>query len=219
MIRKDFILRMIEDMVAVIHRLAGLKIEQNYEAALALLDETYPRLTGLTGELLRHAAPKTLLQLLSFAGEIEPARVVAAAELLKEEGDLRAELGRDDLAYACYDRALFLFVALIEQHGFMMLEGRLARIDAVADAIGLYTLPADVGLRLFSYYRLTHRYGDAEVWLFRALAATEDRTALQDGISFFEDLLRREDRELTDGGITRQEAEEGLAELRERWKR
>lgn len=217
MVRKDFILRMIEEMVAVIHRLAGLRIEQNYEAALKLLDETYPRLTGLDADVVRHAAPETLLQLLSFAGEIEPTRVVAAAELLKEEGDLRAELGGDQQAYACYDRALYLFAALVERHGPMLLEGRLARVDAVADAIAQYTLPAAVGWRLFNYYRITHRYADAEAWLFRALAAApEERGGLQDGIVFFEELLRRDDRELAAGGITREEAQDGLAELRER---
>lgn len=217
MVRKDFILRVIEEMVAVIHQLVGLRAQHDYKGALQLLDQTYPRLTGLDADLIRHATPEKLLQLLSFAGEIDVSRVVAAAELLKEEGDLRAELARDDLAYACYDRALFLFVALIERHGPMILEGRIKRVDAVADSIAVYTLPANVGERLFNYYRMTHRYADAETWLFRVLAITSDDQAILDqGIAFFSSLLARDDRELDAGGLSREEVEATLAELRER---
>lgn len=217
MVRKDFILRMIEQLVAVIHEMAGLKARQDYAAALALLEKTYPRLTGLDGDVLRGAEFTTLLQLLSFAGELDLAKVVAAAELLKEEGDLRADMDNEALAYACYDRALFLFVTLVERHGPMLLDGRIERVDAVADAIAVYALPAATGRRLFDYYRLTHRYGDAENWLFRVLAATpDDAELLQTGTAFFEDLRGRGDRELFMGGMTRADIEAGLQELRER---
>lgn len=217
MVRKDFILRIIEQLVAVIHEMAGLKARQDYTAALKLLEKTYPQLTGLDGDVLRGAELATLLQLLSFAGELDLSKVVAAAELLKEEGDLRADMGNELLAYACYDRALFLFVTLVERHGPMLLDGRIARVDAVADAIAVYALPAATGRRLFDYYRLTHRYADAEDWLFRVLAANpDDGELLQVGTAFFEDLLRRGEHELSMGGITRAEIEAGLQELRER---
>lgn len=208
---------MIESLAATIHQLVGLRTERDFDAALALLDETYKRLVGLDGDLLRGASQEALPDLLSFAGELDAARAVAAAELLKEEGDIRAEMGRDDLAFNCYDRSVLLYLALLDRHGPMLLEGRLDRADAAAAALGTYEMPAEAGRRLFSYYRHTHRYADAETWLLRTLAASgDDRALLAEGTAFFEGLLRRTDRELSAGGTTREDAEDTLAELRGR---
>ncbi|MBC8162145.1 MAG: hypothetical protein H7Z42_13110 [Roseiflexaceae bacterium] len=214
MVRKDFILRMIEQLVGVIHELLGLRAAEDFQAALELLERTYPQLTGLDGDLLRNTEPATLLQLLSFAGELDLGKVVAAAELLKEEGDIRASLDDDAQAYACYDRSLFLFVTLVERHGPQLIDSRLQRVDAVADAIARYALPAATGYRLFDYYRLTHRYADAENWLFRVLEAEpHDNDLRQAGVAFFADLLQRTDHELYLGGLSRTEAADSLAEL------
>ena len=217
MVRKDYILRMIEELVGLIHQLVGLRSEQNYPAALALLEGSYRRLTGLDGDLLRHAALERLPELLSFAGEIDLGRCVAAAELLKEDGDLQIALGEEQVAYGCYDRALYLFVLMIERNGPMLLGTRLARIDGLADAIGGYALPAATGWRLFNYYRLTHRYADAEAWLFRSLAIDQENQAmLHAGMSFLERLAERNERELHAGGTSHAEIADSLAELRSR---
>lgn len=208
---------MIEELVGLIHQLVGLRSEQHYPAALELLAASYPRLTGLDGDLLRHAAPERLPELLSFAGELDGSRCIAAAELLKEDGDIRAAMGDDQAAYGCYDRALFLFVLLIERNGATLFGSRLARIDALADAIGTYALPVAVGWRLFDYYRLTHRYADAEAWLFRTLAIDSSNPAtLHAGIAFLEGISARNERELYAGGTSHAEVADSLVELRSR---
>ena len=216
MIRKDYILRMIEEMVALIHQLVGLRTDQNYAAALDLIDANYLRLTGLEGDILRHAALERLPDLLSFAGELDLGRCVAAAELLKEDGDTRMALNDDQTAYGCYD-ALLLFVLMIERNGASLLGKRLDRIDALADSISLYAVPAATGWRLFDYYRLTHRYADAEAWLFRSLAAAPaNAAAITTGIAFLESLRTRSERELRAGGTSHAEIADSLTELRSR---
>lgn len=118
MAQRDYILRMIEQMGAVLIRLrrmlsgegaGGESFQQQLQAAATQF--------GLNPVLLREATPETLGMLLSPI--IDPSRCWLAAELLFL-GAREAELaGRVEEARAAYQKATLLF-SLLEPAGVML---------------------------------------------------------------------------------------------------
>ena len=119
--QRDYILRLIEQMGAIIaalrDRILGRKVDH------AALQDELSALSGRAGfdlALLRGFDGETLRMLVSPTGEVEPARCWMMAEILYLDG-LEADVeGRRDDARASFDKARILYT-LIEPAGGMLL--------------------------------------------------------------------------------------------------
>ena len=104
MIERDYLMRMIAQLSAVIARILFAKNAQNYVEALQLAQNAYGQLLGLNGELVEQMDAATLALLL---GEKE--KIKALATLLREEGDILHLQGNAPAGNAKYEKALALF--------------------------------------------------------------------------------------------------------------
>jgi len=104
MIERDYIMRMIAQLSAVIARILFAKSAQNYAEALQLAQNAYDQLLGLNGELVHQMDAATLSMLL---GEKE--KIKALATLLREEGEILHLQGEAIAGNAKYEKALALF--------------------------------------------------------------------------------------------------------------
>jgi hypothetical protein len=110
MIERDYIMRMIAQLAAVMARILFAKNAQNYPEALQIAEAAYGQLLGLNGELVEKMEASTLALLL---GEKEKIKTLAA--LLREEGEilhLQRNAFAGDLKYA---KALALFQEALRQ--------------------------------------------------------------------------------------------------------
>jgi hypothetical protein len=64
MIERDYIMRMIAQLAAVLARILGAKNAKNYAEALQIAQSSYEQLLGLNGELVGKMDPPTLALLL-----------------------------------------------------------------------------------------------------------------------------------------------------------
>src|SRR5215468_6688993 len=90
MIRRDYLLRMIEEFVQLLARLKSLKQEQRWEEAGLTLDEQFNRLVGADAHAVVQLSETELLAKL-IRGEPTVAvkdRALILASLLKEAGDV-----------------------------------------------------------------------------------------------------------------------------------
>src|SRR2546426_11370313 len=92
MIRRDYILRMIEEFVQALNRIRALKKDQLWQQTAVTLDEEFKRLTGEGGGRLARLTETELLALLMKG---EPTQVIHTktlllVALLKEAGELAA---------------------------------------------------------------------------------------------------------------------------------
>jgi hypothetical protein len=112
--QRDYILRLIEQAGAVLRQLLARVLGRTATRAEVARDlRRAAQLGGLDLDLLRLCDGATLLQLVTPAGEPEPARTWLAAESLYLHG-LAADLeGADDEAAASLAKALMLY-SLIE---------------------------------------------------------------------------------------------------------
>jgi hypothetical protein len=104
MIERDYIMRLIAQLAAVLARIMGAKNAKNYAEALQIAQSSYEQLLGLNGELVDQMDAGTLALLL---GEKE--KIKALAALLREEGDIMLRQGLSLEGRAKYEKALALY--------------------------------------------------------------------------------------------------------------
>ncbi|MBS1914117.1 MAG: hypothetical protein JST22_19170 [Bacteroidetes bacterium] len=216
MLKRDYILTMVEQLGYVLARVLFLKETRRFDVAEVEVQDFLGKIFGIGARALREATEEQLHELCVEEGEFQPHRAVALASLLKELGDIDSR--RDDAQYepcGSYERALLL---LLDAYG----DGTVALpLDAV-DTLELMIercaacgLDPSVQRRLLRHLELTGYYADAEDLLYEMLdAGTADRDG--DAIPFYQRLLGRGDDDLLSGGLPREEVEEGMRSLRDR---
>lgn len=100
MIREDFLLRLIRQVIVALVGSRRQRQEAALEQALDALDASGRSLLGLDLDLVARLPLPTLLALLSPGEEPDVARVLAAGLLLRERGEALAALGRGEEALA-----------------------------------------------------------------------------------------------------------------------
>ena len=95
MIRRDYIIRMIEEFVEALARIRALKGQGQHGEALILTEEEFKRITGIDSQALLKLSETELLARLI---ESEPLHAVREkmfflTTLLKEAGDIAAYIG------------------------------------------------------------------------------------------------------------------------------
>lgn len=105
MIERDYIMRLVQQLAAVMRRILRLQEQEKYDQAQQEVEEAYGELLGLEHELLISLAPATAAPLLGEAGKIK-----IAARLLQAEAELAGRRGDAESAHRLRSRALELYL-------------------------------------------------------------------------------------------------------------
>lgn len=93
MIRKDYILRMVEEFAKFLAAIMGLKDEGKYEEALKKIDSVYTGLLNIEPVTVRAISTDEVLDYLQTEKKFNNQYLKMVAELLYEEGMIYAEMG------------------------------------------------------------------------------------------------------------------------------
>lgn len=104
MIERDYLMRLISQLAAVMAKILGAKNAQNYAEARLLAQNACEQLFGLNGELVKSMDAGTLALLL---GEKE--KIKALAALLREEGEILFLMDNPAEGLVQYEKALALY--------------------------------------------------------------------------------------------------------------
>lgn len=216
MYRRDYIMRQIEFMVEVMQQLSGLAAEKRHQAAMTVINESLEELFGLNGTLLTRLFGREPLSQLTFGEEadLSQAKLIAAAALLQEAGDIQAEQGAEDDSFTSYASALELLLTALLNHDGEPLPEYAPDVEELTAVLAPFHLPLHLNQLLLRYYHKTGQYDEAENVLFDALEETpEDEATIKMGITFYQIILKESDAQLEAGNLPRDEAEASLAEL------
>jgi hypothetical protein len=214
MIRRDYILRLIQEFAEALARIRALKTEKREEAAL-LTEEEFKRITGLDSNALLKL---TETELLARLIESEPLHAVREkmfllTTLLKEAGDIAAAEGRAQESHACYLKGLHLLLDSLARGDAFEQPEFVPKVDLFVAALD--EMPTQTSALLMEHYERTGQFGKAEDALFAIVEADpKNEFVLNFGISFYERLLGHTDGQLAEGNLPRTEVEAGLKELR-----
>ncbi len=113
MIERDYIMRLAQQLAAVVARVLRLRELEKYDQAQQELEQACGELLGLNYELLLSLDAATAAQLLGHEEKIK-----IAAKLMHEEGELLEHQGRFELAHARRQRALELYLEAVALTGY-----------------------------------------------------------------------------------------------------
>jgi len=216
MIRRDYILRRIEQFVAMLAKIAGLaKDEQWQEASLSVAGE-FQRLTGVDGpEVLRMSETELLARLIQ--GEptlLVESKAFMLATLLKTSGDLSAGQGRLEESRVYYLKGLQLLLDTFGRNEITERPDFVPAVEAFLAGLRDAPLPLPTNAMLMRHYERISEFAKAEDVLFAMVESAPSSAELLDfGAVFYRRLLELKDDTLAAGDLPRAEVQAGLTEL------
>jgi len=214
MIRRDYIMRMIEEFIRALMRIRELKKDERLADALVLTEEEFKRATGLDSESVLRLSETELLAKLIQSEPLHAVRekMLFLTTLLRETGDILTAQGRIADGRACYLKGLHLLLDGLMRGEVGELPEFVPKVDEFAAA--LEEIPVQTSALLMEHYERTGQFAKAEDALFSIIEAEPNNsTALEFGISFYERMQRQSDTRLADGNLPREEVKAGLNEL------
>jgi hypothetical protein len=207
-------MRLIEQLGVALARIIFLKGREEYDEAEALISRTAQSLLGFDMALLRRLSDEGIIQLLRRPDLADVGAYLAAAELLREQGQIDERRGAADAGYDCDHKALSLYIECYLNAPEVWTDELTAKVSLLLARLRPYPLPPTVDRRLFRYHELQGDYGQAENVIFR-LAEEGDPEAGAAGAAFYARLREQTDAELARGGLPRDEMEEGATAFAE----
>ena len=220
MIRRDYILRMIEECVQALARIASLKKGQRWSEASEALDAEFQRLIGSGAQAVARLSETELLARLMQDGPTHVVRhkALVLTTLLKEAGDVAAAEDRVEESRACHLKALHLLLDTLARGDVFECPEFVPKVEPLVMVLAT-PLPVRTHALLMQHYERTGEFARAEDALFAMLDAEPDNDAIVEfGIVFYQRLLAQSDAALNEANLPRAEVQEGLEELQD-WRK
>ena len=213
MLSKDYIMRMVEQIVRAMAKIAQIQDSGDFQAAQGLLDQACREHLGLELALVQGQPVAILLSLFTVDGQLDPGKCIVAGELSVQIAAQAQQKNQTSQAEVARLRALEFYMM-----GYRVLPEKERHLYAVKIVDLLAQLPEQVFaapelLSFVAVYEAARNYDRAEDLLFE-LAEEGVDGAVDFGLRLYQELLRRKDDDLEQGGLPREEVEQGLQELR-----
>lgn len=151
MFSEDYILRMINQAVAVLQHLLRLKRAGQYQQALQAADTALETLLGLRASLLRQLDDEKMLSMLTLNEELDLERLSLLAQIFNEEHEILTRLARSGEALLAAGRALRLYLELVLNDASLLNAERIALIEALRRQLQGTPLPLPTRLACLDY--------------------------------------------------------------------
>lgn len=211
MLRKDYLIRMIEDMRLMVSKTILLKQQRKHTEALWELDELYKRQFGLNALLLNSLSVKDIIEMFRQGDQLEADKLQSMALMMKEEGEIYIDAGKEEEGIVRLMKSLHLFVYTGLHGGDRTLWNLDREVDYLLEVVKGYSLPVTTERLLFRFEEEEGHYAQAENALFRLVK--QDAIVQTEARAFYERLLCIDPDTLIQGGLPRIEVEEGLRDL------
>jgi len=209
MIGRDYILRMIQQLTAAIAKVLFRRELKQYDNALEEIDEACERLIGMKWNFLRGFSDQQLIELLGY--ERNQDKMLAVAELLREESDILELQGKTDESIAQGMKAFSLFTELITAEKSFLEVIPLEKYRKLDERLSRCELPLSITQKRFRYLEAVGRFAAAEDVLYEIV--DHDRSFAMEGLAFYDRLMKKSETELINGGLPPDEVQEGKLKM------
>lgn len=153
MFTEDYLMRIINQAVAVLMSVVGLKKAGKYSEARQMIEQAIQQLTGLPANLIDQMDDASILSMLTTNGQLDVGRLAVLGDLYQEEGAIFFELGQPVPSIFAYMRALRFILEVALADDSQLSPESMAKIEALLQKMKQNPLPIDTLLALSDYYR------------------------------------------------------------------
>ncbi len=151
MLTEDYIMRMINQALAVLMIALGLKKAGQYSEALQTYDQAIENLLGLNAHLAKQLDDSQLLDRLTFLGKLDVDRLMVLADIYREEAEVHALQGQPESSQFAAQRSLRLYLeAALESKDYFNIE-LIQKIETLRPILATPPLPLETRLALLDY--------------------------------------------------------------------
>jgi len=193
-------------------RILGFKNNKEYPQALLEIQTTGKTLLGIDRTLVDQFSVPQLMQLFGSDLSVTVPKSYVLGVLLKEEAEVRELMSEDARPIELYIKSLGLLIETYLRFDEPVEPRHLEIADEVLERLHGHPLPMDLVERIFRYEEARGRFAQAENVLHDILES--EPSFVNEGIQFYERLLKKPDEQLAAGNLPRDEVREGLAGLR-----
>lgn len=211
MIERDYIMRMIAQLTAVILKLTGFKTAKEFPRGLSELEKACKSLLGVDGSIIELFSEEQLLEMFGREKEIAPARWFVVGVLLKERAEFLRLMGNEESAASHDARGLRMLLESYSAPDSTPEPEQAALIDALQERLVVSALPRRTLGLLAEYDERVGRYAKAEDIHRDLVDLYPDHASA--ALGFYRRILARSDDELSAGNLPRSEVLEGIAQL------
>jgi tetratricopeptide (TPR) repeat protein len=216
MLFEDHFMRMINQAIAALLKIMGLRQAGQYEQAQQEIDQTLEGLLGLKADLIRRLDDEALLRAVTLNEQVDMRRLEIISDLFREQGEVYVAQGKMAESRESFRRALFgyLETGLASESGQMDPELD-QKITSLVSALKVESLSEDTLWALFCYSEQVREYAQAERVLDDLAGRQGVFADLQpEIIAFYERLSGLSPQELTRSGLSRELVVEKLAQAK-----
>jgi hypothetical protein len=219
MIRRDYIIEMIEQFARALASIRELRRDQRSQDARTAADSELQKLAGIGATGVAKLSDTELRAILVKDQPTQALhdRLFMVVALLNEAAETAVVENRIEEASTIRLKALDVLLGVSAEEVPDGHPAFVPRVEELVLALAGEALPVQTRAMLMRHYHTTGQWDKAEDALFALLDSTgNDPEAIKLGRLFYENILGLTDSTLSDGGLPRAEAEQGLAELENR---
>ena len=216
----DWLVQQISQFARFLAVILGLKKRQEYHAAQETIEEALNTLLDLDLDKLRTLPPEELFRRLTIAETTMVGRekVLFAAALLDQAGDIHAAQQQVEMSVSCYVQALHLLLELLITDDHASLPNYAPTVEQMLAKVDAEMLPLEARHATMLYFEKIGAFAQAEDVLFEMLdAVADDGETTADliaiGEMFYERLQQQSDAALITGNLARSEIASGINDL------
>jgi tetratricopeptide (TPR) repeat protein len=151
MLTEDYIMRMINQALAVLMIALGFKRAGQFSEALQAFDQALESLLGLNARLTKQLDDSLLLDMLTFQEKLDVDRLLVLAEIYREEAEVYNLQGQPESSQFAAQRSLRLYLeAALVSEANPNLE-LIQKIEALRLNLAAPALPVETRLALLDY--------------------------------------------------------------------
>lgn len=218
MLKRNFTSELVKKFHEALDNILEYKNSNKYSEALTLIDDTFKEIFRLSSKFFNSFSDENLIDIIKTDGTVNTDKCIMMAKLLEEESDIFKKQGNINDAFYTNLKSLNLFLeAYINKNNSCDLENYFSDIDCILDELSEYKISAVLQNKIIHYYTKKGSYDKAENILYELLENNNfSKASIDLGISFYEELILKEDKDLEKGNLPREEINESLFTLKQK---
>ena len=153
MFTQDYLMRMINQVLAALMTALGLRKAGKYSEAIQVIDQAAEQLTTLPANLIDQMDDPAVLSALTFQGQLETGRLALLADLYQEKGEIQSQMDPASQTFFSFSRSLRFRLEVVLADDNNLDPENIGKIEPLFSRLKDRDLPVDTLLALSDYYQ------------------------------------------------------------------